>query len=142
MASVLSADHYHDEQAAYAWIEARVWPDGPICPHCGSVDNATVLSRYSPDAVRRDSIGLGSQPWLCDSVHPRSFFGCSSLRWARLAGWEDRRRPPGGRIWAARGPLVDLRRIALPLSSPTAPSCPVRSPARAALAAGRCATRL
>ncbi len=43
MASVLSADHYHDEQAAYAWVEARVWPDGPICPHCGSVDRATAL---------------------------------------------------------------------------------------------------
>lgn len=34
--SVLSAKHLHDEEAAYAFIEARVWPNGPICPHCGS----------------------------------------------------------------------------------------------------------
>ena len=38
MSSVLSDKHYHDEAAAYAWVEARVWPDGPICPHCGGVE--------------------------------------------------------------------------------------------------------
>lgn len=34
-ASVLSADHFHDEAAALAFIEARVWPNGPVCPRCG-----------------------------------------------------------------------------------------------------------
>jgi transposase-like protein len=33
--SVLSADHFHDEAAALAFIEARLWPNGPVCPHCG-----------------------------------------------------------------------------------------------------------
>ena len=33
--SVLSADHFHDEAAAVAFIEARLWPDGPVCPRCG-----------------------------------------------------------------------------------------------------------
>jgi transposase-like protein len=47
MASRLSADHYHDEQAALEWVEARVWPDGPICPHCGSVERATALKGNS-----------------------------------------------------------------------------------------------
>ena len=47
MASVLSAEHFHDEAAAYAWVEARVWPDGPICPHCDSVDSATALKGKS-----------------------------------------------------------------------------------------------
>jgi transposase-like protein len=37
MSSVLSDKHFHDEAAAYAWVEARVWPEGPICPHCGGV---------------------------------------------------------------------------------------------------------
>jgi transposase-like protein len=32
---VLSAKHFHDEKAAYAYVEARVWPKGPVCPHCG-----------------------------------------------------------------------------------------------------------
>jgi transposase-like protein len=38
MQSVLSDIHYHSEEAAYAYVEARLWPDGPVCPHCGNVD--------------------------------------------------------------------------------------------------------
>lgn len=38
MASVLSAKHFHDEEAAYAYVEARIWPNGPVCPHCGGVE--------------------------------------------------------------------------------------------------------
>lgn len=32
--SILSAPYFHDEQAAYDFIEARIWPEGPVCPHC------------------------------------------------------------------------------------------------------------
>jgi transposase-like protein len=38
MASALSAPHFHGEEAAFAYVEARVWPEGPICPHCGGFD--------------------------------------------------------------------------------------------------------
>jgi transposase-like protein len=38
MASALSAKHFHNEEAAYAYIEARIWPEGPVCPHCGGVE--------------------------------------------------------------------------------------------------------
>jgi transposase-like protein len=38
MKSVLSDIHFHSEEAAYAYVEARIWPDGPVCPHCGNVD--------------------------------------------------------------------------------------------------------
>jgi transposase-like protein len=38
MASALSAPHFHNEEAAYAYVEARLWPQGPVCPHCGDVD--------------------------------------------------------------------------------------------------------
>lgn len=38
MASGLSAKHFHDEVEAYAYVEARLWPEGPVCPHCGGVD--------------------------------------------------------------------------------------------------------
>jgi len=38
MASVLSADHFHNEEAAYAYVEARLWPDGPVCHHCGATE--------------------------------------------------------------------------------------------------------
>lgn len=36
--SHLSAPHFHNEEAAYAYVEARVWPTGPVCPHCGGLD--------------------------------------------------------------------------------------------------------
>jgi len=45
--SVLSAKHFHDEKAAYAFVEARVWPDGPVCPHCGGFDRIRVLKGSS-----------------------------------------------------------------------------------------------
>lgn len=32
--SVLSDKHFHNEAAAYKFVEARVWPEGPVCPHC------------------------------------------------------------------------------------------------------------
>src|SRR5437868_7959445 len=38
MQSVLSDIHYHSEEAAYAYVETRIWPDGPVCPHCGKLD--------------------------------------------------------------------------------------------------------
>ncbi len=31
-----AASHFHDEEAARAWFEAARWPNGPICPKCGS----------------------------------------------------------------------------------------------------------
>jgi hypothetical protein len=34
---------YADENVAWAHFEALRWPDGPECPHCGSVNNATKL---------------------------------------------------------------------------------------------------
>jgi len=45
--SVLNAKHYKDETAAYAFIEARVWPDGRVCPHCGVVDKSGPLKGKS-----------------------------------------------------------------------------------------------
>ena len=34
-ASVLSAKHFQNEEAAFEYVEARLWPLGPVCPHCG-----------------------------------------------------------------------------------------------------------
>jgi transposase-like protein len=36
--SALSASHFHNEDAAYAYVEARIWPNGTVCPHCGGAD--------------------------------------------------------------------------------------------------------
>ena len=29
---------YNDEDAARKHLEAQIWPDGPVCPHCGSTE--------------------------------------------------------------------------------------------------------
>src|SRR5215207_9565041 len=50
--SVLSANHFHDEEAAYAYLEGKIWPEGPICPHCGGFER---ISKMQGKATR---IGL------------------------------------------------------------------------------------
>jgi transposase-like protein len=42
MNSNLNAPHFKDEQAAYAYVEAWLWPNGPVCPHCGNADTARI----------------------------------------------------------------------------------------------------
>jgi len=32
--SVLNQRHFHDEKAAYSFVENRLWPNGPVCPRC------------------------------------------------------------------------------------------------------------
>ena len=64
--SVLSAPYMHDEAAAFAHVEAMLWQDGPVCPHCGVVDSAyrltgvrTKPSKKNPEGKER--FGL----WKC-----------------------------------------------------------------------------
>jgi transposase-like protein len=47
MASALSAPHFHDEDAAFAYVEARIWPEGPVCPHCGGVERISKMQGKS-----------------------------------------------------------------------------------------------
>jgi transposase-like protein len=39
---VFSAPHFHNEDAAFAYVEERLWPEGPTCPHCGNADAARI----------------------------------------------------------------------------------------------------
>ncbi len=50
--SVLSHPRFNDEHAAYEWVEARLWPNGPLCPHCGATD------RIKPLKGKTTRIGL------------------------------------------------------------------------------------
>tara|TARA_R110002074_G_scaffold400979_1_gene597755 strand:+ start:108 stop:1043 length:936 start_codon:yes stop_codon:yes gene_type:complete len=36
--SILSSAHFQNEEAAFAYVEARLWPEGPNCPKCGATD--------------------------------------------------------------------------------------------------------
>jgi transposase-like protein len=42
--SLLSVAHLHNEAAAFARLEAIIWPNGPVCPHCGGVDRITPVT--------------------------------------------------------------------------------------------------
>jgi transposase-like protein len=38
---------FHDETKAREWLEARLWPQGPVCPKCGVVNEATLMQGKS-----------------------------------------------------------------------------------------------
>jgi transposase-like protein len=42
MTSVLDSPHFHDETAAYSYVESILWANGPVCPHCGNCDAAKI----------------------------------------------------------------------------------------------------
>ncbi len=38
MKNHLTAEHFQTEETAFAYVEARLWPNGPICHHCGETN--------------------------------------------------------------------------------------------------------
>jgi transposase-like protein len=49
---------FHDEEAARAWFEARIWPNGPFCPHCGETVNLTRLHAKGGEKGTKGRPGL------------------------------------------------------------------------------------
>src|SRR5437016_6173488 len=45
--SILNAPQFHSEEAAYKFVEDRVWPRGPVCPHCGGTERNSPLNGKS-----------------------------------------------------------------------------------------------
>ena len=45
--SVLSRPEFHDEEAAYAYVEARLWPHGATCPKCGERERVSKMGGKS-----------------------------------------------------------------------------------------------
>jgi transposase-like protein len=63
--SVLSEARFQNEEAAFAYVEAELWPNGPVCPHCENADSAKIgrldsvrskPSKTNPEGVLR--VGL------------------------------------------------------------------------------------
>lgn len=61
--SVLTQAHFHDEAAAFEMVESIVWPNGPVCPHCGGKERIYVLkgvrskpSQKNPKGVERHGL--------------------------------------------------------------------------------------
>jgi transposase-like protein len=44
MANELKNPAFEDAETAREWLESTLWPDGPVCPHCGSLQNATAVT--------------------------------------------------------------------------------------------------
>ena len=40
--AVLTAPQFQNEEAAFAYVESRLWPEGPNCPHCGNADGKRI----------------------------------------------------------------------------------------------------
>ena len=40
--SIFEAPQFKTEEGAFAYVEAHLWPTGPVCPHCGNCDEARI----------------------------------------------------------------------------------------------------
>ena len=107
--SNLSRPEFHDEEAARAWLEAELWPNGPICPHCKEVNTATKLQGsahragvYQCNACREQfSVTVGTlyershiplQTWLAVThLMMASKKGMSALQISRMTAAPTRR---------------------------------------------------
>ena len=73
--SILTKKCFRDEAAAFARLEGVLWPDGPVCPHCGTIGKAgrlqgvqTKPSAKHPEGVARHGL------WKCYSKECRKQF--------------------------------------------------------------------
>jgi transposase-like protein len=51
--SVFDAPQFQTEAAAFTYVEAHLWPNGPVCPHCGETERVGRLN------------GKTTRPGLC-----------------------------------------------------------------------------
>ena len=102
--SDLSNPIFQDETKARDWLESRLWPDGPICPHCGVVNESTLMKGkstrpglYQCNACRRPfSVTVGTlyershiplTKWLAAThLMMASKKGMSALQVGRMLG--------------------------------------------------------
>ncbi len=40
-----SAPHFRNDEAARTFLETLLWPEGPVCPHCGVINHAYATKR-------------------------------------------------------------------------------------------------
>jgi transposase-like protein len=62
--SAISKFAFHSEPAAFEYLEKTLWPDGAVCPHCGSIGTATKLQG------KATRIGV----WKCNEKECRKQF--------------------------------------------------------------------
>ena len=124
--SNLSAPHFHNEEAAYAYVEARVWPNGPVCPHCGGVER---ISKMEGKSTRIGALQVLPVPQALhreDRHHLREPATFRCIIWLQ-AIYPDRRQQEGHQLATS---------FTAPLASPSKPlgSCRTASAKPCALA--------
>jgi transposase-like protein len=65
MSNELNNATFQDESKAREWLEAQLWPEGPICPHCGTLAESTPIATragwYQCNACRKQfSVTVGT----------------------------------------------------------------------------------
>ncbi len=68
--SVLSRPYFHDEAAAFEHVEGILWPQGPVCHHCGSMEKHYALKGVRTKASKKNPEG----------VERHGLYKCSSCR--------------------------------------------------------------
>jgi len=61
------AKQIRTEAEAYAYMESLRWPNGPVCPHCGSIDKHYYLTPREDGRTRKTRTGSRSERrvWKC-----------------------------------------------------------------------------
>jgi transposase-like protein len=59
------AKHFSDEAEAYKLIERIRWKNGPVCPHCGTVDRAYFLTPKDGPRTTRKGTTSDRRIWKC-----------------------------------------------------------------------------
>ena len=61
--SILNKPYFHDEEAAFKKLESIIWPNGPVCPHCGGKERIYSLngvrskpSKANPEGLERHGL--------------------------------------------------------------------------------------
>jgi transposase-like protein len=67
--SILAKKYFRDEPAAFAHLEGILWPEGPICPHCGVIGKAGRLN-----GVKGKNGNVRPGLWKCYSKECRKQF--------------------------------------------------------------------
>jgi transposase-like protein len=56
--SVLSRPYFHDEAAAFEHVEGMLWPQGPVCFHCGSMEKHYALKGGRTKPSKKNPNGI------------------------------------------------------------------------------------
>jgi transposase-like protein len=66
MKNILTAPQLQNEEAAFAFVETKLWPAGPVCHHCGVVGRAGRLAPQRTKPSKRNPEGkLTVGVWKC-----------------------------------------------------------------------------